>query len=120
MHDLKPNFGRVITTLKHMEPDRVPMLEAAVDYEIMSQFLGRNVSDSDIESQVEFWTKAGYDHIPLTVGMMQPGKVTENSAISKFLRDVVLRDTVDQAKGASLESGKKVPGRILRNYRERE
>jgi uroporphyrinogen decarboxylase len=98
MYDGKPNFDRVIKTLKHMEPDRVPMLEAAVDYEIMSQFLGRTVSDSDIESQVEFWTKAGYDHIPLTVGMMQPGKVTENSAISKFLRDVVLRDTVDQQK----------------------
>jgi uroporphyrinogen decarboxylase len=74
------------------------MIEAVVDYEIMSQFLGKKVADSDIESQVEFWTKAGYDHIPLTVGMMQPGKVTENSAISKFLRDVVLRDTVDQQK----------------------
>jgi len=101
MYDEKPNFGRIITTLKHMEPDRLPMLEAAVDYEIMSQFLGRTVSDSDIKSQVEFWTKAGYDHVPLTVGMMQPGKVTENSAISKFLRDVVLRDTVDQQKNQS-------------------
>jgi len=74
------------------------MLEAVVDYEIMSQFLGKKVTDADVQLQVEFWTKAGYDHIPLTVGMMQPGKVTENSAISKFLRDVVLRDTVDQQK----------------------
>jgi uroporphyrinogen decarboxylase len=99
MYDDKPDFDRIITTLKHKEPDRVPMLEAAVDYEIMGQFLGRPVADSDIASQVEFWVKAGYDHIPLTVGMMQPGKVTEDSAISKFLRDVVLRDTVDQQKG---------------------
>jgi uroporphyrinogen decarboxylase len=93
-----PDFTRIATTLHHQEPDRVPMLEAVVDYEIMSQFLGKKVVDSDLESQVEFWIKAGYDHIPLTVGMMQPGKVTENSAISKFLRDVVLRDTVDQRK----------------------
>src|ERR1035438_5619249 len=93
MHDEKPNFDRIVTTLKQREPDRVPMLEAVVDLEIMGQFLGRKVTDTDIESQVEFWTKAGYDYIPLTVGMMQPGKVTENSAISRFLRDVVLRDT---------------------------
>jgi len=98
MENRKPNFDRIVTTLKHHEPDRVPMLEAAVDYEIMSQFLGKTVTDSDLQSQVEFWTNAGYDHIPLTVGMMQPGKVTENSAISRFLRDVVLRDTVDQQK----------------------
>jgi len=95
-----PNFERIVTTLKHQEPDRVPLAEAAVDYEIMSQFLGRKVTDSDIEAQVEFWTKAGYDYIPLTVGMMQPGKVTEDSAISKFLRDVVLQDTADEQKGS--------------------
>lgn len=101
MQTEKPNFDRIGTTLKHCEPDRVPMLEAVVDYEIMGQFLGRKVTDADLEAQVEFWTRAGYDHIPLTVGMMQPGKVTENSAISKFLRDVVLRDTVDQQKDES-------------------
>jgi uroporphyrinogen decarboxylase len=67
----------------------------------MGRFLGRKVTDSDLVSQVEFWSKAGYDYIPLTVGMMQPGKVTEDSAISKFLRDVVLRDTVDQQKNQS-------------------
>jgi len=99
MNDGTPDFDRIVTTLNHREPDRVPMIEAVVDYEIMSQFLGRKVVDADVASQVEFWTKAGYDHIPLTVGMMQPGKVTEDSAISKFLRDVVLRDTVDQQKG---------------------
>jgi uroporphyrinogen decarboxylase len=96
-----PDFERIVTTLKHREPDRVPMLEATVDYEIMSQFLGRKVADSDVEAQVEFWSKAGYDYIPLTVGMMQPGKVTEDSAISRFLRDVVLQDTVDQEKDQS-------------------
>jgi uroporphyrinogen decarboxylase len=104
MYDEKPNFDRIIATLKHQEPDRVPMMEAVVDYEIMGQFLGKPVADSDLATQVEFWTKAGYDYIPLTVGMMQPGKVTENSAISKFLRDVVLRDTVDQVKGEADQS----------------
>jgi uroporphyrinogen decarboxylase len=47
---------------------------------------------------VEFWTKAGYDFIPLTVGMMTPGKVTEESRISKVIRDVMLADSPDAEK----------------------
>jgi len=98
MYGGRPNFERIVTTLGHKEPDRVPLAEAAIDYATMSSFLGKPVIDSDIESQVEFWEKAGYDYIALTVGMMQPGKVTEDSAISKFLRDVVLQDTADEQK----------------------
>ena len=104
---LKPDFNRIITTLKHKEPDRVPMAEAAISYEIMSQFLGKKVVDSDIAAQVEFWTKAGYDYVPLTVGMMQPGKVTEDSAISKMIKSVILQDTADQATDESWNLEKK-------------
>lgn len=96
MNEMKPDFNRIITTLSHQEPDRVPLAEAAMSYEIMSQFLGKKVVDSDVASQVEFWTKAGYDYVALTVGMMQPGKVTEDSAISKMIKSVILRDTADQ------------------------
>ena len=69
----KPNFGRVVTTLHHEEPDRVPFAEATVDYKIMSEFLGRTVASDDLATQVQFWARAGYDFIPLTAGMMQPG-----------------------------------------------
>jgi len=96
MKEMKPDFNRVVTTLQHSEPDRVPLAEAAIAYETMSKFLGKKVVDSDVASQVEFWTRAGYDYIALTVGMMQPGKVTEDSAISKMLKSVMLRDTADQ------------------------
>src|SRR5680860_139282 len=105
--ELKPDFNRIITTLKHKEADRVPLAEAAISYEIMSQFLGKEVVDSDIESQVEFWTKAGYDYVGLTVGMMQPGKVTEDSAISKMLKSISLRDTADQESDESWNLEKK-------------
>lgn len=98
MGGIKPDFSRVVTTLRHREPDRVPLAEAAVAYETMSSFLGKKVVDSDVASQVEFWSKAGYDYIALTVGMMQPGKVTEDSAISKMIKSVILRDTPDQEK----------------------
>jgi len=67
---LAPDFNRVIATFHHEEPDRVPLVEALVAYEIQSQFLGRKVEDPDLRSQVEFWTEASYDSIPLTVGMM--------------------------------------------------
>jgi uroporphyrinogen decarboxylase len=89
MKDLTPDFNRLETTLRHQEPDRVPLAEAAVSYEIMSRLLGREVTATDIQAQVEFWMKAGYDYVPLTVGMMQPGKVTEDSAISKVIKKTI-------------------------------
>ena len=91
------DFGRVITTLGHEEPDRVPLAEAAVDYEIMSQFLGRTVAEDDVASQVDFWHAAGYDFIPLTVGMMQPGRLSKDSQISKVIAGAMLKDTADEA-----------------------
>jgi uroporphyrinogen decarboxylase len=56
------------------------------------------VTPDDLESQVEFWSTAGYDFIPLTVGMMQPGKVTKESKISKVTREVMLADSADADK----------------------
>jgi uroporphyrinogen decarboxylase len=44
-----------------------------------------------LASQVQFWSEAGYDYIPISVGMMVPGKVTDESKISKVLREMVLK-----------------------------
>lgn len=96
MSGIKPDFSRVVTTLKREEPDRVPLAEVAVDYKIMSQFLGRTVTDDDLASQVEFWSQAGYDYIPLTVGMMRPGRLTKDSQISKVIKDVMLKDIAEK------------------------
>ena len=96
MEDVKPDFNRVIAALQHEEPDRVPLVEALVAYEIQSQFLGRTVTEDDLASQVEFWSKAGYDYIPLTVGMMTPGGVTRESQISKTISRVMLKETTGE------------------------
>ena len=88
-----PDFERIRKIVRHEEPDRVPMLEALVDYPIQSKFLGKEVGEDDLASQLEFWIKAGYDYIPLTVGMMSPGKVTEESAISKVIKEHMLEDS---------------------------
>jgi uroporphyrinogen decarboxylase len=99
--DVKPDFERIRKAARLEESDRVPLAEFLIDYSIQSQFLGRPVTPDDLESQVEFWSKAGYDYIPLTVGMMQPGKVTRESKISKVIREVMLADTADADKEES-------------------
>ena len=85
-----PDWNRVLKATKFEEADRLPLCEAIIAYEIQSQFLGRPVGPDDLASQVEFWSTAGYDYIPLNIGMMEPGKVTENSHISKILRKALV------------------------------
>ncbi|MGD8524296.1 MAG: hypothetical protein PVF56_24320, partial [Desulfobacterales bacterium] len=89
---LKPNFERFKAAVHHQEADRVPFYELLVDYGIQSRFIGREVSADNLKSQVEFWASAGYDFIPITVGMMEPGGVTKESAISKVIEEIVLKD----------------------------
>ena len=90
--ELKPDFERFRTAVQHQEADRVPFYELLVDYGIQSRFIGREVSADDLKSQVKFWASAGYDFIPITVGMMEPGGVTKESAISKVIEEIVLED----------------------------
>jgi uroporphyrinogen decarboxylase len=93
--NLQPDFERLRKTVRHEEPDRVPLCEVLIEYPIQGKFLGRQVTQDDLGSQVEFWTRAGYDFIPLTVGMMSPGKVTQESSISRVIRETMLKDSPD-------------------------
>jgi len=88
----QPNFDRIRKTMGHEEPDRVPLIEALVSYEIQSAFLGRKVESGDLKSQVEFWSRAGYDSIPLTVGMMNPGEVTKESSIYRVVQKTLRQE----------------------------
>ena len=90
--DFQPNFERIKTAMRHEEPDRLPLIEALVSYEIQSQFLGKTVEDSDLKSQAEFWVQAGYDSIPLTVGMMSPGEVTKESSIYRVVQKTLRKE----------------------------
>ena len=94
--DLQPDFERFRKTVYHQEADRVPLCEALVGYGIMSKFLGREVKPDDIGSQMEFWAKAGYDYIPIPVSLMAPGKVTEESKITRILRKMVLEKNPEE------------------------
>ena len=92
---IRPDFERIRQAVRHEKPDRVPLIELLVEFEIQSQFLGRTVTCENLGAQVEFWTKAGYDYVPLVVGMMRPGKVTEDSSISRVLRATLEKEGVD-------------------------
>jgi uroporphyrinogen decarboxylase len=96
--EIKPDFEHFRKVVTHSEAERVPLCEVLVEYPIQSKFLGRHVTADDLESQLEFWIRAGYDFIPITVGMMTPGKVTTESVISKVIRDVMLKDSPDADK----------------------
>jgi uroporphyrinogen decarboxylase len=96
LDDVTPDFGRIEIALHHEEPDRVPLAEVVVHYDIMSQFLGYPVTDADVAAQVEFWTRAGYDFIPLTAGIMRPGGLTKDSQISKVIEEYLLRDAIEE------------------------
>jgi len=70
----KNDFRRIITAINHEEPDRLPLAELWVDAEIKAEFLG-NVSKDvldcrkqgyDVEQDIKFWQKAGYDFIRIS------------------------------------------------------
>jgi hypothetical protein len=96
-----PDFGRVATTVQLEESDRVPLIEAA-DHEIMRRFLGGTEDQGGLLGEVQFWRSVGYDYVSLAVGIMQPGRVTEQSEVCQVIRDVV-RTGVADGYGSRLE-----------------
>ncbi|MHB0876250.1 MAG: uroporphyrinogen decarboxylase family protein [Anaerolineae bacterium] len=63
-----PDFERVRTALLSAgEPDRVPLAEAGIDKGIREAVLGRPIRT--LADEVEFWRVAGYDFVPVHVGL---------------------------------------------------
>ena len=58
-----PNFGRLKTALMSSVPDRVPLAEITIDEGAKEAFLNRTVND--LETDIEFYLRAGYDFIIL-------------------------------------------------------
>jgi len=102
---MPPDFERLKKAMRHEEPDRVPLVEGTIAYEIQSQFLGRKIKGDDLGGQVEFWSKAGYDHFPLTVGMMNPGEITRESSIVGLVENVLKKEEKGEKPWAIEEKG---------------
>jgi len=65
-----PDFDNLKKALLSQgEPKRVPPFELSIDAEIKRQFLGRAAGSLEVEA--EFFMKAGYDFVPMTMGIRQ-------------------------------------------------
>ncbi len=75
----KPDFERYMIALNCEVPDRVPLGEWHVDAMPMENYLGRKIST--LEDQIEFWHTAGFDYIPTSCGILEPGRAPEGMTI---------------------------------------
>lgn len=65
-----PDFNNLVTALlSRGEPTHVPLFEISIDQGIKSKYLGKPVADP--ETEVEFYMQAGYDFVPMIVGMRE-------------------------------------------------
>lgn len=75
-----PDFRRVQTALACAQPDRVPLGELWVDRTIMEDFIHKPIGshdtgeDYDLEAEIEFWYRAGYDYIHIEPRYFFPKK----------------------------------------------
>ena len=98
----KPNFERFRKSMYLQQSDRVPLAEVLISDQVKSKFLGKEVKDHDMESQVEFWSRACYDFIPIVVGMLGPGRVTDAAKIYAIVKHSLFEDS-DKTKGWAAE-----------------
>jgi uroporphyrinogen decarboxylase len=92
MSDSAPNFERLRKALLLQgEPDRVPLLELDVARDVKRAFLGS--PGRGLAAEVEFWVKAGYDHIPIAqgIGMVITGRVQAHDAAGTAFSGVMRR-----------------------------
>jgi len=92
------DFGRLEQALLlRGEPDRVPLAEVTIDQAIKDAFVGRPVRD--VESEVAFWSSAGYDYVPVKIGLHtfdDPRRKRENVVGEE---DYQRREWLDELKG---------------------
>ena len=59
-------------------PGRVPLAEFDVEPGVMAAYLGHEVQG--VQHVVDFWVKAGYGHVPVSVGLLELGGVLSGEA----------------------------------------
>ena len=68
---MQPDYTRILKTVHHEEPDRVPLADFGVDTPIKDRFMGRPIRS--VEDQVAFQAAAGFDFIYLRANYDFPG-----------------------------------------------
>lgn len=68
----RPDFERFLTTIRGRCADRVPVAESLIDNRIKAAVLGKPILT--LADDVAFWEHAGYDHVCLPSGILDPGQ----------------------------------------------
>lgn len=73
MTDKTPDFNRLITAVRHREPDHLPLAELWIDPEVKALFMNDNKTEFDcrkegfdVRKDIQFWQTAGYDYLRLS------------------------------------------------------
>ncbi|HSB71115.1 MAG TPA: uroporphyrinogen decarboxylase family protein [Candidatus Methylomirabilis sp.] len=75
---ISPNFDRFRTVLLRCgEPDYVPLGDVSVHPLLKAAVLGRPLRD--LEDEAAFWSKAGYDYVPIEQGLQLTGVIKRES-----------------------------------------
>jgi len=75
-----PDFRRMQSALACAQPDRVPLAELWIDRVIMERFINKPIGshdtgeDYDLQAEIEFWLRAGYDYIHIEPRYFFPKK----------------------------------------------
>ncbi len=109
---IEPNFERLRTALYCGQPDRVPLVELAVDPSIREGFLGKPAQD--VKTEIEFFTRAGYDAVKLSpVVDINPGRREPKESWRTTTSLEFNRDRVWAPQGAGMIT----TGQELESYR---
>src|ERR1035437_1686527 len=80
-----PDFDNLRRALLSQgEPAYVPLVEFGIDVDVKNSFLGRPVET--LADEIEFWSKAGYDFVPLQVRirtLFWPGVVSTEKKVAE-------------------------------------
>lgn len=114
-----PDFNRLITAVKHAEPDCLPLAELWIDPEVKAAFMEDNKTEYDcrkegfdVQKDILFWQTAGYDYLRLSPryeffqGWLKDAKADFQAETEKFTSSIDYSD-IDKA-GELLPDGMKV------------
>ncbi len=100
-----PDFNRLATTVKHQEPDYLPLAELWVDPEVKAAFMNDHKTEFDcrkngfdVKKDIEFWRSAGYDYLRLSPryeffqGWLKDPKTDFQTKTAEFIRSIDYSD----------------------------
>ncbi len=91
--DRSPNFERLRKAIFFEEPDYLPIAELLIDAEVKKTFLEKKIDASlkkegpltvDLQEDIEFWKKAGYDYVNILAGVFCKSPEIRKTGLGKY------------------------------------